>query len=125
MPPYTLNFLNHRKLNMKLARNTLSLIAALLLSACATVTSNDGDTVTVQWRNNVVKESVDEAALLSCQSKGKRSAIEVSSVSSSPQTPSWLPVMQIVTYRCSMTPAAVPIAKAPSICSPSTPNQCR
>jgi hypothetical protein len=92
---------------------TSYILLPLILSACAMVTSNDGETVVIDWRDFNTKEQVQETATRSCQEVGKKSAIELSDVSAVPGMPDWLIGRRAVTYRCSMAPPVPMVAKSP------------
>lgn len=72
----------------------------LLLAACATVLSNDGNTVVIDWDPSASeKDAAQRAADRSCAEVGKRDAVEVADVSANPSLPAWM-TKRRVTYRC-------------------------
>ncbi len=81
-------------------RATMLAAAMLSIAGCATVLSNDGETVTVDWDQSMSsKERALKTAVESCREAGKQTAVELKDVSANPNMPAWM-VKRRVTYRC-------------------------
>jgi len=64
------------------------LALATLMTACATVISNDGETVVIDWDDSLQsKKDAEAVALKSCNEVGKKSARLVANVSVNPSMP--------------------------------------
>lgn len=91
---------------------------------CASVASNDGEKVVVQWDPSLTsRDGAFEAAIASCREVGKTKAIEIVSVQAAPQVPSWMSQRR-TTYRCEEdVPSAITRSSSPQAVQPQTPQR--
>ena len=77
----------------------LAIAVLLTLAACATVSNNDGQHVTLKHEPGASRENMAAMAAKVCGQTGKPSAAYVTTTAANQSVPNWLS-SQFSTYRC-------------------------